>query len=287
VKLGIGLPGYLGTAAAPQLSLDWARGADEAGFHALAAHDRPAHDAWDPLMTLAAAAAVTTRVRLVTTVLLLPARDESVVAKQAMAIDNLSGGRLELGVGLGGREVDYEVLGGEFRGRGRRLERQLVRMDELFRAAIEHSDDGVTAGPPPIQRPRPPLRVGGYTDAALRRATTLGDGYIFGVAGIEAMRNRIPVIREAYRAAGRPELPIGGLAYIAATADRERLARGEELLTHYYGTLRKSFPEMVHTGEPAQLRETIDQYRDAGLDTLYLFPVLPDLDQLDELARLL
>jgi alkanesulfonate monooxygenase SsuD/methylene tetrahydromethanopterin reductase-like flavin-dependent oxidoreductase (luciferase family) len=160
-------------------------------------------------------------------------------------------------------------------------------MDELFRAAIEHGDDGVTAGPPPIQRPRPPIRVGGYTDAALRRATTLGDGYIFGVAGIEAMRNRIPAIREAYRAAGRPDLPIGGLAYVAATADRERLARGEELLTHYYGTLRKPFPEMVHTGERAQLRETIDEYRDAGLDTLYLFPVLPDLDQLDELARLL
>jgi alkanesulfonate monooxygenase SsuD/methylene tetrahydromethanopterin reductase-like flavin-dependent oxidoreductase (luciferase family) len=287
MKLGIGLPGYLGTAVEPGLVLDWARGADAAGFHAVSAHDRPAHDSWDPLITLAAAATVTTRVRLVTTALILPARDEGLVAKQAMAIDTISDGRLELGVVLGGREDDYDALGATFAGRGRRFERQILHLDELFRAAIEHGDDGVTIGPRPVQRPRPPIRIGGYADAAIRRAATLGDGYIFGVAGIDSIRQRIPVIREAYRAAGRPDLPIGGAAYVAATADPERLARGEEMLKHYYGTLRKPFSEMVHRGEIAALREIIEQYRDTGLDTLYLFSVLPELDQLDALAELL
>lgn len=287
MKLGIGLPGYLGTAVERGLVLDWARGADAAGFHAVSAHDKPAHDTWDPLITLAAAAVVTTRVRLVTTALILPARDEGLVAKQAMLIDSLSNGRLELGVAPGARADDYEALGHEFAGRGRRFERQLIHLDEIFRAAIERGEEGGTLGPPPVQRPRPPIRVGGYADAALRRATTLGDGYIFGVAGLETMRQRIPVIREAYRAAGRPDLPIGGLAYVCATADPERLARGEQLLKHYYGTLRKPFLELVHHGDEAELRQTIEQYRDAGLDTLYLFPVLPELDQLDVLARLL
>lgn len=287
MKLGIGLPGYLGTAVEPSLVLDWARGADTAGFAAVSAHDRPDHDAWDPLVTLAAVAPITTRVRLATTVLILPARDAGLVAKQAAAIDAISGGRLELGVGIGGRERDYDALGGTWAARGRRFERQIARIDEIWSKAIERGDEGGILGPPPVQRPRPPIRVGGYAEDALRRAVTLGDGYIFGIAGVDAMRARIPAIREAYRAAGRPDLPIGGLAYVAATTDPDRLARGEMLLKHYYGTLRKPFPELVHTGDEAALTDTIGRYREAGLDILYLFPVLTELDQLDALARLL
>jgi alkanesulfonate monooxygenase SsuD/methylene tetrahydromethanopterin reductase-like flavin-dependent oxidoreductase (luciferase family) len=287
MKLGIGLPGYLGTNVEPARVLDWARAADEAGFAAVSAHDRPDHDAWDPLITLAAVAPVTTRVRLVTTVLLLPPRDAGLVAKQAAAIDAISGGRLELGVGIGGREQDYDVLGGSWAGRGRRFELQLKKIDELWRRSIEAGDEGGVLGPPPAQRPRPPIRVGGYTDDALRRAVTLGDGYIFGVAGADGMRAKIPAIREAYRAAGRPDLPIGGLAYVAATTDPARLALGEQQLKHYYGTLRKPFPELVHTGDEDALRSKLGEYADAGLDILYLFPVLTEMDQVEALARLL
>ncbi|MEO6350906.1 MAG: LLM class flavin-dependent oxidoreductase [Candidatus Limnocylindrales bacterium] len=287
MDLGVGLPAYLGTAVEPPLVLEWARRADDAGFAAVAAHDRPDHDSWDPLITLAAVAPLTRRVRLVTTVLILPPRDAGLVAMQAAAIDALSGGRLELGVGIGAREQDYTVLGSEMAGRGRRFERQLRRIDELWQRAIEHGDESGVLGPPPVQRPRPPIRVGGYQPEAYQRAVTLGDGYIFGVAGVETMRAKIPEIREAYRAAGREDLPIGGLAYYAATTDPDRLARAESMLKHYYGTLRKPFPEMVHTGDDGALAEQIGQYADAGLDILYLFPTLPELDQLDALARLL
>lgn len=287
MELGIGLPGYLGTAVSPADVLEWARRADQAGFAAVSAHDRPDHDTWDPLVTLAAVASITQRVRLATTILVLPPRDAGLVAKQAAAIDAISGGRLELGVGIGGREQDYTALGSDMRGRGRRFERQLTHIDWLWTQAIEHGDESGVLGPPPVQRPRPPIRVGGYQAQAVQRAVTLGDGYIFGVAGVEAMRGKIPSIREAYRAAGRPELPISGLAYVAATTDPARLARGEQLLTHYYGSLRKPFRDMVHNGDEAALRATLDEYREAGLDMLYLFPVLPELDQLDALAKLL
>ena len=83
MQIGVGLPGYLGTAVDAALVLEWARRADEAGFAAVAAHDRPDHDAWDPLVTLAAVAPITRRVRLVTTVVVLPPRDAGLVAKQA------------------------------------------------------------------------------------------------------------------------------------------------------------------------------------------------------------
>jgi alkanesulfonate monooxygenase SsuD/methylene tetrahydromethanopterin reductase-like flavin-dependent oxidoreductase (luciferase family) len=287
LDLGIGLPGYLGTAVDPPLVLEWARGADEAEFAAVSAHDRPDHDTWDPLITLAAVAPITSRVRLVTTALILPPRDAGLVAMQSAAIDAISGGRFELGVGIGAREQDYVALGSEMAGRGRRFERQLRHIDEVWRRAIELGDESGVLGPPPVQRPRPPIRVGGYHPEALKRAVTLGDGYIFGAAGIDAMRAKIPEIREAYRAAGRPELPIGGLAYFAATNDSDRLARAETNLKHYYGTLRKPFSQMVHCGDDVALRDQIGEYSDAGLDILYLFPTLLELDQLDAAARLL
>jgi alkanesulfonate monooxygenase SsuD/methylene tetrahydromethanopterin reductase-like flavin-dependent oxidoreductase (luciferase family) len=285
LKLGVGLPGYLGTLVSAELVLDWARRADEAGFAALAAHDRPDHDTWDPLATLAAVAAVTSRARLITTTLLLAARDAGSVAKQAATIDVISGGRLELGVGVGVREQDFGALGSQLSGRGRRLERQLAAINEFWQKAIELGADSGVLGPPPVQRPRPPIRVGGYQPAAYRRAVELGDGYFFGNAGAAAMRAKVPEIREVYSAAGREDLPIGGLAYYAATSDRARLQKAEANLTHYYGTLAKPFEDLVLTGDEMALRDRIADYADAGLDILYLFPAIPEPDQLEALSR--
>lgn len=287
MKLGVGLPGYLGTLVDPQFVLDWARRADEAGFAALAAHDRPDHDTWDPLTTLAAVAPLTKRARLITTTLLLPAREAGHVAKQAATIDVISGGRFELGVGVGVREQDFRALGSQLSGRGRRLESQLERINAFWQAAIERGDQTGVLGPPPVQRPRPPIRLGGYQPAAYRRAVGLGDGYFFGNAGADGMREKIPEIRGAYRAAGREELPIGGLAYFAATADPARLAQAEDNLKHYYGALAKPFDQLVLTGDEPTLRDKVDAYAEAGIDILYLFPALPEADQLDALARLL
>ena len=287
MKIGIGLPGYLGTLVEPAFVLDWARRADEAGFAALAAHDRPDHDTWEPLTTLAAVAAITRNARLITTTLLLPARDAGLVAKQAATIDVISGGRFELGVGVGVREQDFDALGSELRGRGRRLEHQLKQINDVWQAAIERGDETGVLGPPPVQRPRPPIRVGGYQPQAYRRAVELGDGYFFGNAGVDTMRAKIPEIREFYRAAGRPELPIGGLSYFAATSDPAGLAQAEANLTHYYGTLAKPFEQLVLTGDEPTLREKVSGYTEAGVDILYMFPVLPEFDQLDAAARLI
>ena len=101
MKLGIGLPNTMAHETDRRLMLDWARLADQAGFHELAVIDKPNYDSWDPLATLAAAAAVTERARLATTILQLPNRDEVLVTKQAATIDRVSNGRLDLGVAVG------------------------------------------------------------------------------------------------------------------------------------------------------------------------------------------
>jgi alkanesulfonate monooxygenase SsuD/methylene tetrahydromethanopterin reductase-like flavin-dependent oxidoreductase (luciferase family) len=284
MKLGVGLPGYLGGAVEAGAVIEWARRADAAGFHGLAVHDRPNHDAWEPLATLAAVAAVTERARLATTALLLPAYDEAVLAKQAAVVDQISGGRLDLGVGLGARADDYEVFGRRFEGRGRRLSAQLRRLHALWGAAVEAQDTGGTPGPAPVQRPHPPLWVGGYADASIRRAVTLGDAYLFGAPGVETVAARLPLIREAAEQAGRGQLPVGALAYVALSTDPGELAEGERMLTRYYGSLRKPFDQMVHTGDAAAVGAAIDAYRQTGLDVLYLFPVIPRLGQLDRWA---
>src|SRR6188472_1609139 len=167
-----------------RLMLAWARLAEDAGFHVLGTIDKPNYDSWDPLATLAGVAAVTERIRLATTILQLPPRNEVLVAKQAAVIDQLSGGRLDLGLGQGGREDDFDVLGADFRGRGQRFEGQVGRIRELWRNARESDREHGVLGPPPVQEP-PPIWIGALQPTAIERAVRLGDGFIFGTAGAE------------------------------------------------------------------------------------------------------
>lgn len=285
MKLGIGLPTYLGNVMAAADMLDWARSADQAGFHALAVHDKPNHDTWEPLATLAAVAPVTSRIRLVTAALLLPTRDEALVAKQAAVVDQVSSGRLDLGVAVGGRADDFELLGRSIAGRGRTLERQLARILELWDGAVATRDTGTASGPAPVQTPHPPLWIGGYTPAAIARAVRFGDGYLFGAPGVDLMRGRIPQIRDAAAAAGRSRFPIAGLAYVLPSTDPEELADGERLLVRYYGVLRKPFAELVHIGPAQELIESLRRYEDAGLDILHIIPASRTISSVDRLAR--
>src|SRR5688500_16550015 len=111
MRVGVWMPNAMPFGLERGFFLDWVRLADEAGFDTLSTLDRPNYDMWDPLTSLAAAAAVTQRIRLATTTLPLPNRNEVLVAKQAAVIDRLSEGRLTLGVSLGSRPDDYQVFG--------------------------------------------------------------------------------------------------------------------------------------------------------------------------------
>ncbi len=285
MRLGIGLPTHLGNGIEPLAVLDWARRAEAAGFEAVGVHDRPHSDTWEPVATLAAVAAVTERVRLATTVVLLPTRDEALLVKQAAVVDAVSNGRLDLGVGVGARPNDFELFGRRFAGRGREYERQLERIDALWREAVETAVAGSSLGPASVQRPHPRLWVGGYAAAATERAIRFGDGYIFGAAGIDAMTRKTPEIRSAAAAAGRLDFPVAGLAYVLSSTDAAEIDEAERLLTRYYGSLHKPFRDLVAVGDDARIAATIDAYRAAGLDILYLIPVARSADQIERIAR--
>jgi alkanesulfonate monooxygenase SsuD/methylene tetrahydromethanopterin reductase-like flavin-dependent oxidoreductase (luciferase family) len=286
VKLGIGLPNTLAPEVDRRLLLDWARLADEAGFHVLGTIDKPNYDSWDPSISIAAAAAVTERIGLATTIQQLPNRNEVLVAKQAAVIDRLSQGRLVLGVAQGGREDDYEVFGASFDDRSERLERQVSRVREIWRNARSADHDRGVLGPAPLQEPGPPIWVGALQPRAIERAVRVGDGYIFGTTGPDVMAGATPWIREGFAANGKPDATVAGLAYCAVGDDA---AKALEEATHhvlrYYGELWTEPENLIHHGPPEKIAEDVARYDEAGVDVLILFAEIPSLDQVERLAQ--
>src|ERR687885_211311 len=123
MDIGIGLPNAVRGVDRRGI-VDWARRAEEAGFSSLGTIDRIAYPNYESLISLAAAAAVTERIRLVTSILLAPLRSAALLAKQAASVDNISGGRLDLGLAVGGRADDYAETGTTFDQRGAIFDRQ-------------------------------------------------------------------------------------------------------------------------------------------------------------------
>lgn len=285
MKLGIGLPNTMAFETDRRLMLDWARLGDQAGFHTLATIDRPAYDSWDPLVTLAGAAAVTERARLATTILQLPNRNETLVAKQAAVVDHLSEGRLDLGVAQGGREDDYEVLGAPFKGRSERLERRVAHVREIWAAARESDRDHGVTGPAPLQDPLP-VWVGASQPKAIERAVRIGDGFLFGTRGAAGMAESTPHVRELAEREGKRDFPVAGLAYGAIGDDPDAaLQEGAHHAIRYYGELWKEPGELIHHGPAETLAEEIAEYERSGIDLLVVFPLIPRLDQVEQLAE--
>jgi alkanesulfonate monooxygenase SsuD/methylene tetrahydromethanopterin reductase-like flavin-dependent oxidoreductase (luciferase family) len=286
MQIGIGLPNTMAHETDRALMLDWARLAEQAGFALLGTIDKPNYDSWDPLATLAGVAGVTERILLATTILQLPNRNEVLVAKQAAVVDRLSGGRLVLGLAQGGREDDFEVFGAEFRGRSQRFATQVARIREVWSGARAADREHGVLGPAPLQEPAPPIWAGAMTPKAVERAARLADGFVFGTAGSAAMKELVPGVREAFAAAGKPDAPVAGLAYVAVGDDPQAaLDEAAHHVLRYYGQLWTEPENLIHHGPPSKLAEEIAAYDDAGLDMVILFPEIPSLEQVERLAE--
>ena len=285
MRLGIGLPNTMAHETDRALMLDWARTAEEAGFAYLSTIDKPNYDAWDPLVTLAGVAGVTERIGLATTILQLPARNEVLVAKQAAVVDQLSGGRLTLGVAQGGREDDYEVFDAPFHGRSERFEAQVGRMRAIWRDARASDREHGAVGPAPVQEPAPAVWVGAMTPGAVARAARIADGFVFGTAGSAAMKDAAPRIREAFAKEGKEDITVAGLAYVAVGDDPQAaLDEGAHHVLRYYGQLWTEPGNLIHHGPAAKIAEEIAAY-DGAVDVLIVFPQIPSLKQAEQLAE--
>ncbi|TDD88011.1 LLM class flavin-dependent oxidoreductase [Actinomadura rubrisoli] len=279
MDIGVALPTMIPDVRGHEL-LDWARKADAGGFSALGVLDRLVYGNDEPLVTLAAAAAVTERVRLTTSILIAPCRgNTALLAKQAASVHHLSGGRLVLGVAVGARPDDYAASGAAFGDRGRRLDGML--------ADLRGTWAGGEIGPP-LPGGGPEILVGGRAPAALRRAAAHGDGYM-GAAGPPRMfAERAEEVRRLWAEAGRPGRPrMVAQSYFCLGAGAEENVRAH--LGDYYSFAGR-LAEMMISGAltaPETLRDAVAGYAAAGCDELILIPCSADPGQLELLAAAL
>jgi alkanesulfonate monooxygenase SsuD/methylene tetrahydromethanopterin reductase-like flavin-dependent oxidoreductase (luciferase family) len=280
VRVGIGLP-----TSTPgidrELLLEWARLADAGPFSSLAAVDRLAYPCWEPLLALAAAASVTRRVRLATTVLVGPLRPTAQLAAQAAAVDLLSGGRLVLGLGIGARHDDYEAAGIDPRRRGAELSRQLVELRGRWQ---EDPLPALPAGGREFLGP--PLLVGGASAPAFARAARYADGYVHGGGPPRAFAAAAARARAAWADADRPgAAQLWGQGYFAL-GDADVREQGRAYLRDYYA-FTGGFEERIaaaNLSTAAAVKDFVGAYEAEGCDELVLFPTVPRLDQLERLA---
>jgi alkanesulfonate monooxygenase SsuD/methylene tetrahydromethanopterin reductase-like flavin-dependent oxidoreductase (luciferase family) len=276
MDVGIGLPTTIPGVTGEQ-AVEWARRAEARGFSSLGTLDRIVYANYEPLIALAAAAAVTERIRLTTSILIAPYRaSAAVLAKQAATIDHLSGGRLVLGVAVGGREDDYEAAGVDFHTRGKRFDAMLAEMEEAWA--------GGSIGPQ-APRGRPTLLVGGTADVAFERAARYGDGWIMGGGAPDNFKEAARKLQAAWQAAGREDRPrTASLAYFAlgetAKEDADAYLRG------YYAFLGEHVGMVADSAatDADAIRARVQGFEAAGCDELILFPSNPDPGQVDLLA---
>jgi alkanesulfonate monooxygenase SsuD/methylene tetrahydromethanopterin reductase-like flavin-dependent oxidoreductase (luciferase family) len=272
MNVGVGLPTTTpGTDGA--MVLEWARRADAGPFSSLAVLDRVVYDSLDPFAALAAAAAVTARVRLATMIAIGPLRPTALLAKQAASVHALSGRRLTLGLAIGARIEDYEAAGIDHGGRGGRLSEQLA----YLRGGID--EDRVGPARAGIE-----LLVGGGSGQAFSRMARYADGYAHGGGPPRAFAGAAARAHAAWRDLGRPGRPrLWGQGYFAL-GDEER---GNTYLRDYYA-FTGPFAERVvaaNLTSARAIKDFVRGYEEAGCDELVLFPTTADSAELDRLAE--
>lgn len=290
IDVGVGIPSMFPDLGRDEL-LGWAQRADAAGFASLSTGERIAFGNHDLMITMAMAAAVTERIRLMTTVLALPLHREVVIAKQAASLDVLSNGRFVLGLGVSERPDDFTAAGADYHDRGARFEEQLKTLRTVW-AGEPPVADAPPVGPWPRTPGGPQVLVGAFTPKALERAGRLADGF----AGFHfspepsLQREQYDVVVRAWEEAGREGRPhFAAGTYFALGPDAP--ARAEAWIREYYGYLPKEtqdwmFGALTTTSEDG-VRKAIQGYAEAGADEVYFSPMIPELDQVDRLAALL
>jgi len=280
MRVGVGLPSTVPGSPGSAI-VDWARRAEALGLASLGVLDRIVYDSLEPFVTLAAAAAVTERISLVTMVVIGPIRSTALLAKQAGSVDAISGGRLSLGVSIGARADDYEATEWPTTGRGRRLSEQLA----TFRAQWEEE----AIGPSPVRPGGPTLLVGGSSGEAFARMARHGDGYVHGGGPPRAFAAAVAKALAAWTDLERPGRPeLWGQGYFALGGDAATEA-GAAYLRDYYA-FTGPFADRIAAGNltsAGALREFVRGYEEAGCDHLVLLPTVAGVEQVDRLAEVL
>ena len=233
----------------PAVIARFIREVEAMGFDGLVAYDHvlgadPGRPGWsgpytiestfhEVMVLFAYAAAITTKLELSTGVLILPQRQTALVAKQAAALDVLSGGRLRLGVGVGWNWVEFDALGMSFKDRGKRIEEQIALLRRLWTEpsvtfdGTWHHVDRAGLNPLPVQRPIP-LWMGADSEPAIRRVARLADGFFAHFAPTDDGAAQAATFWEWVKEAGRDPKDVGLECRMGAKMTDDELARAAE-----------------------------------------------------------
>ncbi|MFD0003574.1 LLM class flavin-dependent oxidoreductase [Streptomyces sp. NPDC127178] len=280
-NVGIGLP--IGDPAA---LLTWARRADAGPFSTLGLLDRLVHDNPEPLVALAVLAGATTRIRVQTEVLLAPLRETALLAKQAATLDRMTGGRLVLGLGIGGRDDDHRAAGTDPRTRGRRLDAQMATMCRLW-SGDPYGDGVGPIGPAPARPGGPEVLFGGFKPAALERVARWGDGFL-AAAPPSWAGGLFETVREFWKEYGRDGEPRLVAQVNVALGPPDVLDDARARMHAYYAFT--GMPDRMVDGlltTPAEIRAALTAFADLGADEVMLYCYGLDPDQVDRLADVL
>ncbi len=270
----------------PEQLFTWAERAERGPFSSVAVSDRVVYDSQEPLVALAAVAGLTRRVRLMTSIILAPTRETTLLARQAATLDAISGGRLTLGVAVGAREDDYAATGTRFHRRGRRLDAQLPELRRIWSGAPIAT--GGVIGPAPRRPGGPELLIGGYVPAVARRIAAWGDGFLQpGGGDPAAMAALWSEIEKAWAAAGRSGRPrwVSG-SYYALGPDADAAADAYIAASYAFdpkvaARRRKTLPTT-----PDAVRAAMARQADMGVDEFVLRPCTADIAHLERLQDL-
>jgi len=270
--------------------LAWCRAIDGGPFSSLSTGERITGYTLEMRSLLAAAAAVTERVRIVPSLYVLPMHDAVWAAKEIATLDVLSEGRVTVTVGVGGREVDYRAVGASFARRHARMDEQVARMRAIW--AGETPFDGADmVGPTPVQAGGPPILAGSMGPKAMARAAQWAQGvYSFSMNGeLDETKRMFDLARDAWEKAGRTEPPrlVGGFWYSLASDAEARLRKyvyeylkvfGDPMANGVAGTMTRHTPDAV--------AEAIENLRRAGSDEIFLVPTTADIAEIERVAPL-
>jgi alkanesulfonate monooxygenase SsuD/methylene tetrahydromethanopterin reductase-like flavin-dependent oxidoreductase (luciferase family) len=283
MEISIALPNTVPGASGAKIA-DWAKRAEQRGFSSLVVTERLVYTGYEPLTALAAAAAVTQRMRLMTDVLIAPLRSAAMLAKQAASVAQLSGGRLHLGLAPGVREDDFVAAEQAFRGRGDRFDRMLELMHAAWAGEALPGVAGQVAALPTGMKI--PLLFGGLSDATAQRVARWGAAWAApGLTPQDAIAGAGPVCR-AWTSAGRPGRPRLVMLLRFALGDDAQLA-SKAYVRDYFAVLGQAEAEVFAQGTPHDekaIKEAIVAFEDFGVDELVFNPTVAEPTQVDRLA---
>ncbi len=292
MKIGMNLPVMV-----PGLDRDtilqWARRIDAGPYSSLAAGERITFPNPELMVTMAAAAAVTERVRLALTVVVLPMHNPVFIAKQIATLDVISAGRVTLGLGTGARVEDYRAVGAPFDGkRLKRMEEHIAVMRRVW--AGENVVEGALrrVEPLPVQAGGPELLAGALAPDSIRRAARWADGicgFSFGPSADE-VGFAYETARQAWRDAGRstpPRLVMSFWYALGADARAQLDAYLERYLCFLGDDIARALCPTVKTTSAAALRDAAHTLADLGTDELLLVPTTADPAEIDRVADIL